>query len=304
MIDAPSLNSPPTRTPAPAGHVPPSTAPTPALPERAAGPSPFAARLIGGAVQFGAMLAGFALLLAVWHLVSLKNPDLPGPAKTLPVFWEMLRNPTYDNGPNDKGIALQLLQSLQRVFTGFGIGSLIAIPIGLLMGANRAIMRILNPVVQILRPVSPLAWYPIGLTILRDSPKAVIFAIVITSLWPTLINTMVAVSGLPQDFQNVARVFRFTPLQFATKVVIPFALPQILTGLRLSMGIAWVVIVAGEMLAGGTGVGYFVWDSYNAGSIEKVLCGILVIGIVGLGLDRIFEGITQQVRRAAGLTTA
>lgn len=255
-------------------------------------------------IQLFAAAVGFGLLLIFWHFVSVKNTDLPGPLKTLPVLAEMLRKPFYDNGPNDKGIGIQVALSLQRVFHGFGVGSLIAIPIGLLMGASKPIMRILNPVVQVLRPVSPLAWYPIGLTILRDSPKAVIFAIVITSLWPTLINTMVAVSGLPDDFRNVARVFRFSPFQYVTKVVLPFALPQILTGLRLSMGIAWVVIVAGEMLAGGTGIGYFVWDSYNGGSMEKVISGILVIGIIGLLLDRILEGITGQVRRSAGLADA
>ena len=259
---------------------------------------PLAADIAG---QLFAAALGFALLGLLWHFIAVKNPDLPGPVKTLPVLFEMLKKPMYDNGPNDKGIGIQVWLSLVRVFTGFGIGSLIAIPVGLVMGACPPIMRVLNPVVQVLRPVSPLAWYPLGLTVLRDSPNAVIFAIVITSLWPTLINTMVAVSGLPDDFKNVARVFRFSPLQYVTKVVLPFALPQILTGLRLSLGIAWVVIVAGEMLAGGTGVGYFVWDSYNAGSIEKVICGILIIGFVGLILDRVLDGITNQVRRAAGL---
>jgi nitrate/nitrite transport system permease protein len=241
-------------------------------------------------------LLGLVLFGLVWHGISLRSPDLPGPIKTLPVLWEMLKNPFYSNGENDKGIGIQVALSLGRVFKGFAIGSAIAIPLGMLLGIWKPLFQILNPVVQILRPVSPLAWYPIGLAVLKDSPQAVTFAIVITSLWPTLINTMVGVSSLPQDFRNVARVFKFSPAKFAFKVLLPYALPHILTGLRLSMGIAWVVIVAGEMLAGGTGIGYFVWDSYNGGSIEKVLSAILIIGGMGLILDRGFEFLTQKAK--------
>jgi nitrate/nitrite transport system permease protein len=244
-------------------------------------------------------LFGFGLLLLIWHLIASKGEDLPGPLKTLPVLWSMLKNPFYENGENDKGIGIQLVMSLGRVFKGFGIGALIAIPLGILMGAVPFLFRIFNPVIQILRPVSPLAWYPIGLAVLKDSPQAVTFAIVITSLWPTLINTMVGVSGVPQDFRNVARVFRFSPPKYIFRVLLPYALPHILTGLRLSMGIAWVVIVAGEMLAGGTGIGYFVWDSYNGGSIEKVLSAILIIGAIGLLLDRAFEGLTHLAKYKA-----
>ena len=299
MIQSPSLSAPAEKSEEMPQAVVAVAKPTVARP-----PFPVVPIIAGFLGNLLATVVGFGLLLALWQWVAVKNPDLPTPLKTLPVLVEMLKKPMYDNGPNDKGIGIQVFLSLQRVFTGFGVGSLIAIPVGLLMGASKPVMKMLNPVVQVLRPVSPLAWYPIGLTVLRDSPKAVIFAIVITSLWPTLINTMVAVAGLPDDFRNVARVFRFSPLQYLFKVVLPYALPQILTGLRLSMGIAWVVIVAGEMLAGGTGIGYFVWDSYNGGSMEKVICGILIIGVIGLLLDRVLEGITVQVRRAAGLSTA
>jgi len=157
------------------------------------------------------MLSGFGLLLVIWQLVASINRDLPGPIVTLPVLWAMIRDPFYDNGPNDKGIGIQVLYSLGRVFTGWSLGSLIAIPVGLVMGSNRTIMRVLNPVVQILRPVSPLAWYPIGLAVYQNAAHAVVFAIVITSLWPTLINTMVGVAALPDDYRNVARVFNFSP---------------------------------------------------------------------------------------------
>ncbi len=242
-----------------------------------------------------ALLAGAGLLLAVWQIVSLFSTDLPGPALVLPTLWELISNPFYDNGPNDKGIGIQVWYSLGRVFSGWGIGSLIAIPIGVLMGTSQRVMRVLNPVVQVLRPVSPLAWYPIGLAAYKSTGDAVIFALVITSLWPTLINTMFGVASLPKDYRNVARVFQFSPWKYVFKVVLPYSLPHILTGLRLSMGIAWMVIVAAEMLAGGTGIGFFVWDSWNALSLPRVMSAILIIGVVGLLLDRLMEYLIRRV---------
>ena len=241
------------------------------------------------------ILGSAALLLGLWQLISMVS-TLPGPAATLPVLWEMLRNPFYDNGPNDKGVGIQVLYSLGRVFSGWGLGSLVAIPIGILMGSNTRFMRMLNPIVQILRPVSPLAWYPIGLAIYRNAATAVMFTIIITSLWPTLINTIFGVSSIPSDYINVARVFDFSRWRYLTRVLLPYALPHILTGLRLSMGIAWMVIVAGEMLAGGTGIGFFVWDSWNSFSLVKVLSAILIIGSTGLLLDRGLNWLTRRVQ--------
>ncbi|MCK6628324.1 MAG: nitrate ABC transporter permease [Anaerolineae bacterium] len=243
--------------------------------------------------------AGFALLLVIWQIVAIFSPDLSGPAETLPVLWAMLSHPFYDNGPNDKGIGIQVLFSLGRVFSGWLIGSLIAIPVGMAMGANRKVMQALNPVVQVLRPVSPLAWYPIGLAAYHSAASAVVFAIVITSLWPTLINTMFGVASLPNDYHNVARVFRFSRWQYLTKVLLPYSLPYLLTGLRLSLGIAWMVIVAAEMLAGGTGIGFFVWDSWNALSLPRVISAILIIGVIGLVLDRGLEWLIQRVSYTA-----
>jgi nitrate/nitrite transport system permease protein len=251
------------------------------------------------ALQAATALAGFGVLLAIWQLLSMLSQDLPGPAMTLPVLWDLVSNPFYDNGPNDKGVGIQVIYSLGRVFTGWMIGSLIAIPLGMAMGASRPIMRVLNPVVQILRPVSPLAWYPIGLAAYKNASHAVVFAIVITSLWPTLINTMVGVASLPSDYRNVARVFRFSPWSYLTRVLVPYTLSHILTGLRLSMGIAWMVIVAGEMLAGGTGIGFFVWDSWNALSLERVISAIVIIGLIGLLLDRGLDWLTRRVSYAS-----
>lgn len=248
------------------------------------------------ALNFFYTLVGFGALTGFWYGVSvLTEGSLPYPVATFQVFWEMVRDPFYDFGPNDKGIALQLFSSLGRVFTGFLIGSCIAIPVGLLMGASEISRKIFYPIVQILKPVSPLAWFPIGLVAFESASKATIFIIVITSLWPTLINTAFGVGSVPQDHKNVAKAFGFSRWKYLTKVLIPFSLPHIITGLRLSIGVAWLVIVAGEMLSGGMGIGFFVWDSWNALSLEKVISAILIIGLVGLLLDKGFSILAKKV---------
>ncbi|HYC84966.1 MAG TPA: nitrate ABC transporter permease [Chryseosolibacter sp.] len=241
-------------------------------------------------------LIGFAGLILFWYGVSLfTKGELPTPLATFRIFWELVSDPFYDLGPNDKGIALQLWSSIIRVFTGFVLGAVVAIPAGLLMGASAFCKRIFYPLVQILKPVSPLAWFPIGLVAFESASKATIFIIFITSLWPTLINTAFGVASIPVDHKNVAKAFGFSRWKYLSKVLIPFSLPHIITGLRLSIGVAWLVIVAGEMLSGGIGIGFFVWDSWNALSLEKVISGILIIGIVGLLLDRIFSWFEKRV---------
>lgn len=241
-------------------------------------------------------LIGFGILIGLWYIVTIiTKGDLPSPAATFTVLWEMVRDPFYDLGPNDKGIALQLGSSLVRVFSGFLIGSVIAIPVGMLMGANKIAKKIFYPIVQVLKPVSPLAWFPIGLVAFQSASSATIFIIVITSLWPTLVNTAFGVASIPDDHKNVARAFGFSKWKYLTKVLIPFSLPHIITGLRLSIGVAWLVIVAGEMLSGGMGIGFFVWDSWNALSLEKVISAILIIGLVGLLLDRGFSILEKKV---------
>ena len=246
-------------------------------------------KLASGIVSLFYNVLGFVALLVAWHFISLiTKGELPGPLATSVVFWELISDPFYDYGPNDKGIALQLLSSLARVFTGFLLGSLIAIPVGLLMGANPFCRKIFYPIVQILKPVSPLAWFPIGLVAFQSASDATIFIIVITSLWPTLINTAFGVASIPDDHKNVSKAFGFSKWKYLSKVLIPYSLPHIITGLRLSIGVAWLVIVAGEMLSGGMGIGFFVWDSWNSLSLEKVISAILIIGIVGLLLDRGF----------------
>jgi nitrate/nitrite transport system permease protein len=231
-----------------------------------------------------------------WSLLSLYTEDaLPGPTATLTVLKEMLSDPFYDYGPNDKGIGLQLFNSIKTVLMGFLLGSLIAIPIGILMGANTICKQIFYPIVQLLKPVSPLAWFPIGLVVFKDTGMATIFIVFITSLWSTLINTSFGVASIPQDHKNVAKAFGFSKKRYLTKILIPYSLPHIITGLRLSISVAWLVIVAGEMLSGGAGIGFFVWDSWNALSLEKVISAILIIGIVGLLFDRTFTYIENKV---------
>ena len=234
------------------------------------------------------------LLVAIWQLISeVTKNEIPTPAATWLIFQEMIADPFYDYGPNDKGIGVQLWSSLKRVLTGFFLGSAIAIPAGMLMGNSKVAMNLLNPLVQIFRPVSPLAWFPLGLLAFKNAEGATIFIITITSLWSTLINTAFGVSSIPQDHKNVSTAFGFSKWKYITRIMIPYALPHIITGLRLSIGVAWMVIVAGEMLSGGMGIGFFVWDSWNALSLEKILIAILIIGMVGLLLDKFFNLIQK-----------
>ena len=244
------------------------------------------------------VLAGIGVLVFIgfWSLLSRYTKDaLPGPLATFTVLKEMLSDPFYDYGPNDKGIGLQLFNSIKTVLFGFLLGSLIAIPIGILMGASNTCKQIFYPIVQLLKPVSPLAWFPIGLVVFKDTGMATIFIVFITSLWSTLINTSFGVASIPQDHKNVAKAFGFSKMRYLIKILIPYSLPHIITGLRLSISVAWLVIVAGEMLSGGAGIGFFVWDSWNALSLEKVISAIIIIGIVGLLFDKLFTFIESKV---------
>lgn len=245
-------------------------------------------------VLFAAL--GLVIFGGLWEGLSAYTDNaLPTPITTLTVLKDMIVDPFYDYGPNDKGIGLQLFSSLKTVLSGFLLGSLIAIPLGILIGANKICKLIFYPIVQLLKPVSPLAWFPIGLVVFKDTGMATVFIVFITSLWSTLINTSFGVASIPQDHKNVAKAFGFSKKRYLTKILIPYSLPHIITGLRLSISVAWLVIVAGEMLSGGSGIGFFVWDSWNALSLEKVISAIIIIGIVGLVLDRIFTYFENKV---------
>jgi nitrate/nitrite transport system permease protein len=233
-------------------------------------------------------MVGLAVVALAWWFASTRVTELPSPAVTAKTFGRLMKDPFHNGGPNDKGIGLQFLGSLQRVFFGFGIAALIGIPFGLFIGSNKRAWKAANPVIQLLRPVSPLAWFPIWLYVLKDSPQAAKFVILITALWPILINTAAAAGSIPPDQRNVAKVFKFNMRTYVRHVLLPNAMPGIVTGMRLSMGVAWMVIVAVEMMSVGTGVGFFVWEAYNAGDLSVVMAAIIMIGLVGLTLDMFF----------------
>ncbi|GGJ77344.1 nitrate ABC transporter permease [Deinococcus aquiradiocola] len=243
-------------------------------------------------------LLSLALLVLVWTMLTALRRDLPSPAVIGASLAELFARPWYNDGPNDQGILNLLLSSLTRVFSGFAIGAVIAVPVGILMGSVPVFRRILDPVVQLMRPVSPLAWFPIGLTLMSKAEPATVFIIAITALWPTIINTSFGVSGLPADYRNVARVFNFSPAQYVTRVLLPYALPHIVTGMRISFGIAWMVIVAAEMLSGKSGIGFYAWDAWNAGNLAHVVCAILIIGVTGFLFDQLFNLVQKKVSHA------
>ncbi|MFO1115749.1 MAG: nitrate ABC transporter permease [Beijerinckiaceae bacterium] len=212
---------------------------------------------------------------------------MPGPLDIGAKLFEALRHPFYDKGPNDKGIGLQVLYSLGRVGAGYLIAVLVAIPLGFLIGMSPLLSRALDPFIQILKPVSPLAWMPLALYTIKDSGKSAIFVIFICSVWPMLINTAFGVASVRKEWINVARTLEVGPVRRALTVILPAAAPTIVTGMRISIGIAWLVIVAAEMLVGGTGIGYFVWNEWNNLSISNVIVAILMIGLVGMALDQL-----------------
>jgi len=220
---------------------------------------------------------------------------VPSPAEIIGLAVSELSNPFYDAGPNDKGIGIQLAWSLYRVLTGFFLAALIALPLGFLIGMSPMMYKALNPFIQVLKPISPLAWMPLALFIIKDSETSSIFVIFICSIWPMLINTAFGVAGVRQDWVNVARTHELAPMQTAFQVILPAAAPTILTGMRISIGIAWLVIVAAEMLVGGTGIGYYVWNEWNNLDLTAVIFSILMIGIVGMLLDLTLAWATRLV---------
>lgn len=224
-----------------------------------------------------------------------RKSALPGPTEVGARLWSHISDPFYDNGPNDKGIGVQLGYSLARVLAGYLLAALVAIPAGFLIGMSPTLYKAFDPFIQVLKPVSPLAWMPLALFTLEDSGVSAVFVIFICSLWPMLINTAFGVGSVRREWLNVARTLEVGPVRKAFRVILPAAAPTIMTGMRISIGIAWLVIVAAEMLVGGTGIGYFVWNEWNNLSISNIICGILAIGLVGMALDRGLERLTRLV---------
>ena len=239
-------------------------------------------------------LFGVLLLLAAWTLISQQSEGLPGPASTFDSAVELFSDPFYDNGPNDQGIGWNILHSLQRVGIGFGLAALIGTPLGFMIGRFRFLSSMANPVISLLRPVSPLAWLPIGLLVFKAASPAAIWVIFISSIWPMIINTAAGVSKVPQDYMNVARVLNLSEWKIFTKILFPYALPHVMTGIRLSIGVAWLVIVAAEMLTGGVGLGFWVWDEWNNLNVEHIIIAIFVVGIVGLLLEQVLLQLAKR----------
>jgi nitrate/nitrite transport system permease protein len=237
---------------------------------------------------------GILMFLAIWTLISHQSPNLPGPLKTWHSAVELFSDPFYDHGPNDKGVGWNILASLQRVGLGFGLAALVGIPLGFIIGRFEFMSGMAAPVISMLKPVSPLAWLPIGLLVFKAANPAAIWVIFISAIWPMIINTSVGVSKVPQDYMNVAKVLNLSEWKIVTKILFPFVLPYMMTGVRLSIGVAWLVIVAAEMLTGGVGIGFWVWDEWNNLNVEHIIIAIFVVGIVGLLIE---VALTQIAKR-------
>ena len=243
-------------------------------------------------------LLGLALFVGVWALVSMNSPQLPSPAKTWASAVDIFGRPFYRKGPNDQGIGWNVLMSLSRVGIGFGLAAAIGIPLGFALGRFAFLHAMAAPIISLLRPVSPLAWLPIGLMVFKAANPAAIWVIFISSIWPMIINTAVGVQRIPQDYLNVARVLNLSEWKIATRILFPATLPYMLTGVRLAIGVAWLVIVAAEMLTGGVGIGFWVWDEWNNLNVEHILIAIFVVGIVGLLLEQLLLLLARRFEYA------
>ncbi len=285
----PATPSPPEAAPARAAA--PAVVPHTAAPTRNAAAEQAAANLRIAvrrraeiATRVAAPILGLLVFLTIWYAIS-QMGSIPGPAKTWEAAKVVFSDPFYKNGPNDQGIAWKIGGSLSRVGIGFGLAALVGIPLGFMIGRFLFLRNMFEPVISLLRPVSPLAWLPIGLLVFKGADPAAIWTIFISSIWPMVINTAVGVQRIPQDYLNVARVLNLSEWKVFSKILFPAVLPYMLTGVRLSIGVAWLVIVAAEMLTGGVGIGFWIWDEWNNLKVENIIIAIFVIGVIGLLLE-------------------
>jgi len=246
-------------------------------------------------------LLGILVFLGLWQALAGFRQDLPGPATTWAEAVVLFSDPFYENGPNDVGIGWNILHSLARVGLGFGLAALVGIPVGFLIGRWQLLAGMLAPIMGILRPVSPLAWLPIGLLVFQKADPASIWVIFISSIWPMIMNTAAGVRQVPQDYLNVARVLNLSEWKVFTTILFPAVLPYLLTGVRLSIGVAWLVIVAAEMLTGGTGLGFWVWDEWNNLNVAHILIAIFVVGLIGLALEQALVLLARRFSYGSGV---
>jgi nitrate/nitrite transport system permease protein len=239
-----------------------------------------------------------ALLLLVWELLCRKQgATLPPPSRVLNDTWELIVDPFFDRGGIDKGLFWHLSASLQRVAFGYALAAAAGVALGTLVGQSMWAMRGLDPIFQVLRTVPPLAWLPLSLAAFRDGQPSAIFVIFITSIWPIIINTAVGIRNIPQDYRNVAAVLRLNPIEFFVKIMVPSAAPYIFTGLRIGIGLSWLAIVAAEMLIGGVGIGFFIWDAWNSSHIAEIILALIYVGVIGFLLDRMVAVVANVVTR-------
>lgn len=263
-------------------------------------PSVALAETLGQAARAGLPpILGLLVLLGIWHVATFKGGAIPGPVQVWEAAQALFADPFYRNGPNDQGIGWNILSSLQRVGIGFGFAALVGIPLGFMLGRFSFLSAMVNPIISLLRPVSPLAWLPIGLLVFKKADPAATWTIFICSIWPMIMNTAQGVQRVPQDYLNVARVLALSEWKVVTKILFPAVLPYMLTGIRLSIGTAWLVIVAAEMLTGGVGIGFWVWDEWNNLKVEHIIIAIFVIGIVGLILEQALILLAKKLTKEA-----
>jgi len=243
-------------------------------------------------------LVMLGLILAVWQILCMKpGATLPAPSKIWSDAYDLIVDPFFVAGPQDIGLGWRVLISLQRVAVGYGLAGVIGILLGTLIGQSVWAMRGLDPIFQVLRTISPLAWLPISLAAFRDSQPSAIFVIFISAVWPIIINTAVGIRNIPQDYRNVAAVLRLNHLEFFYKIMIPSAAPYIFTGLRIGIGLSWLAIVAAEMLTGGVGIGFFIWDAWNSSHISEIILALTYVGLIGFMLDRVVAFVAAFVTR-------
>jgi nitrate/nitrite transport system permease protein len=240
-------------------------------------------------------IVAIAIFLIVWQLLcSGPNPNLPSPTTVIQETWDpLIINPFFDNGGTDKGLGLQVLASLARVAMGFSLAAIVGIALGILIGSSQFMYDAVDPLFQVLRTIPPLAWLPIALAAFRESQPSAIFVIFITAIWPIIINTTVGVQQIPQDYRNVSRVLQLSRIEYFFNILMPAAVPYIFTGLRIGIGLSWLAIVAAEMLVGGVGIGFFIWDSYNSSRIGEIILALVYVGVVGLLLDRLVSFVAS-----------
>ena len=269
-----------------------------AMPKRGTLASRMIERARDATAQVLPPLIVLGIILGVWQILCMKpGATLPSPSKIWVEAYDLIVDPFFVAGPQDIGLGWRVLTSLQRVAVGYGLAGVIGIAIGTIIGQSVWAMRGLDPIFQVLRTISPLAWLPISLAAFRDSQPSAIFVIFITSVWPIIINTAVGIRNIPQDYRNVAQVLRLNPLEFFWKIMIPSAAPYIFTGLRIGIGLSWLAIVAAEMLTGGVGIGFFIWDAWNSSRLPDIVVALVYIGIVGFILDRIVALAASIVTR-------